>query len=250
MVGSSQYPWYVVITQFAHFAKGSSMINFQKYRGFSFGSLKTQSNEQLDQLIDTFSQPHEDDISVLGGREPIKRITLLDNTHAVIKHYLRGGIIYFFNKQYYLKIQTPRCQKEYEFFRLVRTLGVNSPEPLVFAHYGLIFYQAWLITREIQGSKSLAEISLNDPDRAKSVMAALINQVEILINNNILHVDLHPGNVLVDVNNRVYIIDFDKAKTGMENKEKLLNRYIERWERAVIKHKLPSWLHQMLAGAL
>ncbi len=160
------------------------MIKIQKYRRFFFGSDQALSSEQLDQFIDTFSQPSNDDVSVLGGREPIKRITLQDNTHAVIKHYLRGGIIHLFNKQYYLRTQGLRCRKEYELFRLVRNLGVNAPEPLVFAYSGLIFYRAWVITREIQGARSLAEISINDSERAKSVMGALINQVEILLDNH------------------------------------------------------------------
>jgi 3-deoxy-D-manno-octulosonic acid kinase len=226
------------------------MVKIQKYRRFFFGSDQALSSEQLDQFIDTFSQPNNDDVSVLGGREPIKRITLQDNTHAVIKHYLRGGIIHLFNKQYYLRTQGLRCRKEYELFRLVRNLGVNAPEPLVFVYSGLVFYRAWLITREIQGARSLAEISINDSERAKSVMAALINQVEILIDNNILHVDLHPGNVLVDDDDKIYIIDFDKAKTGIKNKDKLLNRYLRRWGRAVKKHRLPTWLHETMAEGL
>ncbi len=219
------------------------MIKIQKYRGFFFGSDKTLPNRQLDQFIDMFARPQEEDVSVLGGRETVKRIALLDNTPTVIKHYLRGGIIRFFNKQYYLMGQAPRCRKEYELFLLAKNIGVNVPEPLVFAYRNRIFYQAWLISREIQGSRSLAEININEPDRAEFLMDALMDQINILVDNNILHVDLHPGNVLVDDGDIVYIIDFDKARTGMKNKDKLLKRYIDRWERALIKHKLPSWLH-------
>jgi 3-deoxy-D-manno-octulosonic acid kinase len=63
-------------------------------------------------------------------------------------------------------------------------------------------------------------------------------------------VDLHPGNVLVDSNSRVYLIDFDKARYSYLNKDKLRVKYISRWRRAVIKHRLPESLWEMMSSEL
>jgi predicted unusual protein kinase regulating ubiquinone biosynthesis (AarF/ABC1/UbiB family) len=71
-----------------------------------------------------------------------------------------------------------------------------------------------------------------------------------LAENRILHVDLHPGNILVDTRPQVYIIDFDKAVTTAYHSSKLRQRYIRRWRRAVIKHELPLFLHEEFQTAL
>ena len=68
--------------------------------------------------------------------------------------------------------------------------------------------------------------------------------------NQILHVDLHLGNVLVDSNSRVYLIDFDKARYSIQNKDKLRDKYLRRWRRAVIKHRLPEKLSDLMHSCL
>jgi predicted unusual protein kinase regulating ubiquinone biosynthesis (AarF/ABC1/UbiB family) len=78
----------------------------------------------------------------------------------------------------------------------------------------------------------------------------LIDQVSTLIQNNIFHVDLHPGNVLVGRGGRVFLLDFDKARIARGNKNKLRDHYLSRWQRAVIKHGLPDMLSEMLAAGL
>lgn len=66
------------------------------------------------------------------------------------------------------------------------------------------------------------------------------------MDNRIYHKDLHPGNVLVDENNDIYIIDFDKAGVFRGDKRVLLKKYMERWGRAVTKHSLPQALYDTL----
>jgi predicted Ser/Thr protein kinase len=59
-------------------------------------------------------------------------------------------------------------------------------------------------------------------------------------------VDLHPGNVLVTPENRLYLIDFDKARTTPVNRRRLREKYIRRWQRAVLKYRLPAFLNTIL----
>ncbi len=81
-------------------------------------------------------------------------------------------------------------------------------------------------------------------------MEKLLQSLSILINNNIHHVDLHPGNVLVDIDNNVFIIDFDKAHYFSKSKKKLKKKYFYRWKRAIIKHGLPHMLNEIMYAGL
>jgi 3-deoxy-D-manno-octulosonic acid kinase len=72
-----------------------------------------------------------------------------------------------------------------------------------------------------------------------------MKQLYLLIEEGIYHVDLHPGNVLVDNNHNVYVIDFDKARCWTGPKNELRDLYLHRWRRAVIKHNLPETLSEI-----
>jgi 3-deoxy-D-manno-octulosonic acid kinase len=153
-------------------------------------------------------------------------------------------------KRRYLKWGKTRCQIEYELLHKVRNLGVSAPEPIVYAFRGGLFYKGWLVTREIKEKQTLAELSCADEQRAHIVMKDVINQVFTLINNNIFHVDLHPGNVLVDSGGRVFLLDFDRARLSQWDKNKLRDHYLIRWRRAVMKHRLPKMLCETLGAGL
>ena len=78
----------------------------------------------------------------------------------------------------------------------------------------------------------------------------MIEQIAALVQNSILHVDLHPGNVVVDAAGKVYLLDFDKGSVYHGNRQKLKNRYLNRWQRAVSKHGLPNMLSDILRTGL
>ena len=78
-------------------------------------------------------------------------------------------------------------------------------------------------------------------------MKEVIKQVSMLIKNNILHADLHPGNVIVDNQNQVYLLDFDKGGVFPGDKNALKTRYLRRWNRAIQKHGLPEMLSEVNA---
>ncbi|MGD9277973.1 MAG: lipopolysaccharide kinase InaA family protein, partial [Desulfobacterales bacterium] len=181
----------------------------------------------------------------LGGRTSITVVPLEGIGSVVIKHYRRGGIIRHLIKQRYLKCGKTRCQMEYEQLQKVRSLGINAPEPVAFAYRGRLFYQCWLVTREIKDHQTLVQISLSNQEQARMVMQEVVKQVTILIKNKILHVDLHPGNAIVDNQNRVYLLDFDKAGTFLRGKNALRRRYLRRWNRAIQKHGLPKMLSEV-----
>ena len=218
------------------------MILTKRYKSYHFGLSSDLGNKQLDKLIRLFGLPTGKGNSVLGGRSSVVTAELEGAGSVVIKYYTRGGLVRYFVKQRYLRWGKTRCQVEYEMLCKVRRLGVGAPEPVACASTAGLFYKAWLVTREIKHKQSLAELSRSDENRARIVMKKLLDQVSILINSSILHVDLHPGNVLVNRDDRVFFVDFDKARVFRGNKNRLRDRYLQRWRRAVIKHHLPEIL--------
>ena len=159
---------------------------------------------------------------------------------VVIKYYRRGGFISRFIKKTYLRIGKTRGQREYEMLELVRRLGIRAPRPVAFAHRGSLFYQCWLVTEEVGQHRTLAHLSREDPMQAARLAAAVAAEVNRLIRHHIHHVDLHPGNVLVDLQQRIFLIDFDKARHAKLQSKDLRLRYFRRWQRAVAKHRLPA----------
>jgi 3-deoxy-D-manno-octulosonic acid kinase len=220
------------------------------YNAYQFGTCTPLTELQMDRLIGFFCQPPARTDSVLGGRSSINHHRIDGLGPVVVKHYKRGGLIGRLIRRKYLKWGKTRSQLEFELLHLVRNLGINAPEPLLYANRGHWFYRAWLVTREIKQPLSLARLSLIDETRTRRAMTSVNEQISQLIDNGILHVDLHPGNVVIDQKDRVYLLDFDKGKVDQRNKTKLRYRYINRWQRAVSKHGLPEILTEMLGSGL
>ena len=219
------------------------MTDIQSFQSYHIGSEIKLTHYQNRQLVECFEKPILTAEGVLGGRAAISKIQLKDIGPAVVKSYTRGGVIRHFNRQTYVKFSRYRCQSEYELLLFLNQLGISVPQPIAFGYQGNIFYHAWLITHEILNSCTLAEFSKTNPERIRPIMNELTRQLDILIENQIHHVDLHPGNVLVDNQDNLYIIDFDKARTTPQNRQKLKKKYLHRWQRAVLKYQLPAELN-------
>ena len=225
------------------------MLN-KTYNSYHFGLSTALSDQQLERFVKLFNTLGNRVDSVLGGRTSVKMVRIPGLGPMVVKYYVRGGLIQHFIKRSYLRWGKTRCQIEYEILNKVRHLGIGAPEPVAFAFEGRLFYRCWLITKEIKQHQSLAQLSLSDPDLALSLISQVASQVCTLIQNKIRHVDLHPGNVLVDAKSNIFLIDFDKAYLTRLNTHKLRTKYSDRWKRAVIKHRLPERLWKTLTTEL
>jgi 3-deoxy-D-manno-octulosonic acid kinase len=210
--------------------------------GYEIGAKRPITPVQASQLLTALRiQPPPAD-PLLGGRRSAWRIHLKGIGPVMVKHYHRGGLLAKFISRYYLRTTKTRGQREFEQMELARSVGVEAPEPVAYAYRGRIFYRAWLITREIENSQSMAQLSRTAPHRTADAMAVLCHQTRLLIKHHIMHADFHPGNVLVDEDNRVYLIDFDKTGVCRRNHAQLALKYSQRWCRAVHKHGLPPML--------
>jgi len=227
------------------------MIQTRAIDSYRFGFSLNLTEPQLRTLAGLFHHPTKtSNVPILGGRTSVTRIKMDGIGSVVIKHYRRGGLVQYIIRNKYFKFGKTRAQREFELLHTVRNLSINVPEPIAYAHCGRLLYQAWLITRQINEPLSLAQLSLNDEKRTRQVMASVIEQIKRLIENGIWHVDLHPGNVVIDRKDRVFLLDFDRGKLYHRNKTKLRHRYTNRWLRAVKKHNLPEVLSAMIQTGL
>lgn len=215
-------------------------IHKKIYKSYSVGSLSNLSNATLDILINMFECESNKKPARLEGRVAPQFASIPEAGPVVIKFYKRGGWISRINKEKYLKISKTRSRKEFEFFISAGKAGVNVPMPVAYASRGFPFYKAWLITKEIADHTSFAQLCFNEREKALSLIPEISRNIRLLIKNGIHHVDLHPGNIVIDKNNKIYIIDFDRAHYCSQNRSCLTKKYQRRWTKAIHKYRLPD----------
>lgn len=229
--------------------KGFEMTKVDTFGPYLLGSCLDLDRAATEMLLVLFQKPADTSKGILSGRAGPVMAEIPGVGAVVVKHYRRGGLVRHFVKDRYLGIGIPRPRREYEMLETVRSLGVSSPEPMVWAVRGRLFYRAFLVTRRIEGVRSLSEMEGGNSDSCRAAVEKAAGQIRILIENRIHHVDLHPGNVLLDREGQVYIIDFDKARRVTWRREKLAAAYAKRWKRAVEKYSLPALMtDQLMAG--
>ena len=235
----------------------TEVFEIKTFETLSIGSSIMLTDGQLNSLYDLCRQPVEparqpvEPINtVLSGRTTVVMGQVEDIGPVVVKPYHRGGFMQHLTGRHHLKFGPTRCQQEYELLLAVRQLGINAPEPVAFAYRGRLVYLGWLITRSIPQPKSLVHLANTDRARAQRVMPSVIEQITKLIEHRIWHIDLHPGNIIVDKDDRVFIIDFDRGRMVSGDRDKLRKFYVRRWQRAVDKHSLPVMLNEMIRAGL
>lgn len=217
----------------------------KKYLDYHFGSPRQLTDDQLKALLTHFQTQSATGTSVLGGRAPVLTTVINGLGPVAIKQFKRGGLIRFIIKDRYMKLGKTRGQIELELMHRLRQLGIRTPEPIAYAYRGFPLYTAWLVTRKIKKACTLAELCDQDIKRVNRIMISVIKQIERLVECRCMHVDLHPGNILVDQDDHIYLIDFDKGYFSSANREKLYDTYYKRWQRSIIKHRLPRILDEM-----
>lgn len=184
------------------------------------------------------------------GRRPITALALEGLGRVVIKHYFRGGLLSRLMTRNYFRLGRSRAEAEFNCLARVRALGIAAPEPIGYITRGGMFYRNWLITREIPRTVSLAEWATTHGENIRALTDSFIEQVSVLIQAGVFHVDLHPGNVLLDDKGKIWLLDFDKAASFSGRPNTLRDNYLVRWRRAVLKHGLPEILSEYVAHGL
>lgn len=211
----------------------------QKYR---LGFAQPLPAEDREQLLKHLGQPASSSEDPLQGRAQADFISLPNWGNIVVKHYMRGGLMRHLSRRSHLRRATCRGELEFRMLESLGKSGLPVPKPLGWADRGLLFVETWLFLAEIPHSSTLAQIDQTHPDQARELIPQVSDLVDRLVELNIHHIDLHPGNVLIDAQKNAHLIDFDKAARVSCTPDELRDRHYRRWNRAIAKHQLSSEL--------
>lgn len=133
---------------------------------------------------------------------------------CVLRHYHRGGLIARFSADRYLWTGAARTRAFREFDLLARLANAGLPAPRpVAARYQRegMHYRADLLTRRIANARTLAE-RLADGALTPGLAHDVGCTIAAFHEARVWHADLNAHNVLVDGDEAVWLIDFDRSR--------------------------------------
>ena len=133
---------------------------------------------------------------------------------AVLRRYLRGGWPAKVSRDRYLfnGWERSRPLDEFRILADLATHGFPVPDPLAaMTLRSGPFYTGALLTRRIPGAQTLADLVTERHDDS-SLWYAVGACIRRFHDFGLVHADLNARNILVDDENRVFLIDFDRAR--------------------------------------
>jgi len=165
--------------------------------------------------------------------------------HWVLRHYYRGGLIgKIINDSYWFTSQeNTRAAREFTLLDHMQKLALPAPKPVAFrvTRHGLL-YSADLLSSRIEHAQDLVAILSK-----QTLTAALWKKIGVIIkrfhDNNIYHHDLNAHNILIDKDDNVFLIDFDRGEIRNNNQASWQQANMARLQRSFLKefNKLPTF---------
>ena len=152
------------------------------------------------------------------------------NLKCVLKHYFRGGILGRYIRDQYLwtGIDGSRSIREFRRLQELSIMGLPVPKPIgARVKKSGATYTADLITIEIENSKTLSELIIDD-DADNNVWKSIGKCLHLFNSKEIYHPDLNTNNILIDDELNVYLIDFDTSSRlhqKISSKRSTLDRF-------------------------
>jgi len=166
-----------------------------------------------------------------GGRGSAWRMDI-DGHAYVLRQYRRGGLVARFNRDRYFwhGAHQTRPYREWVVMHQAANAGLCVPKPLaaIACKTTGLFYRAAILTPWVEHQGSLANV-----DRKQAWFNAG-QSIARMHAASIWHADLNVHNVLIDEQDRAWLIDFDRATTNVSD-PKILRGNLTRLLRSVNK---------------
>ncbi|USD32681.1 MULTISPECIES: 3-deoxy-D-manno-octulosonic acid kinase [Vibrio] len=165
-----------------------------------------------------------------------------ETIEAALRHYRRGGLFGKLVEDSYLFSSWEKT-RSYQEFQLLNTLieaGVNVPRPVAARAVKAGFtYQADLLSEKIPNARDLVSILIEKPLPAE-MYQKIGCEIRKMHDAQVNHTDLNIHNILIDEQNKVWIIDFDKCyqQSGNGWKQSNLDRLKRSFEKEVGKRNI------------
>ena len=150
---------------------------------------------------------------------------------GVLRQYQRGGLVSRISRDRYIwrGENATRAFNEFRVMQHLNRLGLAVPAPLAAGYWrsGLT-YRAALLTTRIEQARPLAA-ALDE-----AVIEPVARAIVALHRAGAWHADLNAFNIMLDTRQRVWLIDFDRARLGTVSESSRLGN-ITRLQRSLIK---------------
>jgi len=169
--------------------------------------------------------------------------------HWVLRHYYRGGLIgRIINDSYWFtSLDDTRAAREFTLLSDMQQLALPAPKPVAcrVIRHGF-FYHADLLSSRIENAQDLVAL-LSKATISETLWKKIGVTIKRFHDNNIYHHDLNAHNILIDKNENVFLIDFDRGEIRKNNQASWQQANIARLLRSFEKenNKLPTfhWHH-------
>lgn len=163
---------------------------------------------------------------------------------AALRHYKRGGLFAKLVSDHYFFVgwKKTRSFQEFQLLNTLKERGVNVPRPIAARAVKQGFcYQADLLSEKIPNARDLVSILQENPI-SDELYRKIGREIRKMHDAQVNHTDLNIHNILIDDQERVWIIDFDKCyiQSGDGWKESNLERLKRSFEKELIKRKI-NW---------
>lgn len=173
----------------------------------------------------------------------------------VLRHYIRGGVIgkFIHDSYWYGGLSRTRVWQELQFLLQLDELGLPVPKPAAARVSKRLFcYRGDIILHKIPAANDVHQLLCRAP-LSQCDWQNIGKTIRQFHNMQVFHHDLNIHNIMLDSNQKVWLIDFDKCglKRGESWKQKNLDRLFrslnkEQTTTATYYFKLEDWQHLLL----
>ncbi|WP_161985189.1 3-deoxy-D-manno-octulosonic acid kinase [Agarivorans sp. Toyoura001] len=168
-----------------------------------------------------------------------------EHREFVLRHYHRGGLVSKLSndRYFYSSLHRSRVWKEFALLMKLKALELPAPVPVAgrVKRTGLTF-QADLILERISGARDLAQM-LSERRLPLSLWQKIGETIALFHRSGVYHADLNLRNIMVDDQQKVWLIDFDNGRLCRPRK-KWQQANIARFYRSLEKEQAkPGYCH-------